>query len=90
MGERPSSKRHGATPPVPTPPLVVRAEACLEEHHARWENVFHTVTVRFSTWDIGHKLSDRDHLAARNIEERYEDDLRELASGTRYSLISKR
>ena len=29
-------------------------------HHPRWENVFKTVTVWLSTWDIGHAVSKLD------------------------------
>jgi pterin-4a-carbinolamine dehydratase len=40
-------------------------------HHPRWENVFRTVTVRLSTFDIGHRPSERDRLCARMIEGLY-------------------
>jgi pterin-4a-carbinolamine dehydratase len=40
-------------------------------HHPRWENVFRTVTVWLSTWDIGHRPSDRDLKAAQMLEEAY-------------------
>jgi pterin-4a-carbinolamine dehydratase len=30
------------------------------QHHPRWENVWRTVSIWLSTWDIGHKLSDLD------------------------------
>ncbi len=58
-------------------------------HHPRWENVFRTVTVHFSTWDIGHRPSDRDHRAAVNIEQRYEEFMRDLGRGDRYEVIAK-
>ncbi|MEJ1962994.1 MAG: 4a-hydroxytetrahydrobiopterin dehydratase [Gammaproteobacteria bacterium] len=40
-------------------------------HHPRWENVFRTVTVRLSTFDIGHRPSERDQVCARMIERLY-------------------
>lgn len=40
-------------------------------HHPRWENVFRTVTVRLSTFDIGHRPSERDQVCARMIERAY-------------------
>ncbi|MBY0562981.1 MAG: 4a-hydroxytetrahydrobiopterin dehydratase [Hyphomonadaceae bacterium] len=40
-------------------------------HHPRWENVFRTVTVWLSTWDIGHRPSDRDWKAAQMLEDIY-------------------
>jgi pterin-4a-carbinolamine dehydratase len=55
-------------------------------HHPRWENVFCTVTVHFSTWDIGHRPSDRDHRAAKNIEREYEEFMRQLGRGIRYEV----
>jgi pterin-4a-carbinolamine dehydratase len=30
------------------------------QHHPRWENIWRTVSVWLSTWDIGHKPSDLD------------------------------
>jgi pterin-4a-carbinolamine dehydratase len=36
-----------------------------------WENVFRTVTVRLSTFDIGHRPSERDQVCARMIERAY-------------------
>lgn len=40
-------------------------------HHPRWENVFRTVTVWLSTWDIGHRPSDRDWKTAQMLEDVY-------------------
>ena len=35
------------------------------QHHPRWENVWRTVSVWLSTWDIGHQPSELDlELAA--------------------------
>ena len=44
-------------------------------HHPRWENVFRTVTVWLSTWDIGHRPSDRDWKEALMLEELYKSYL---------------
>jgi pterin-4a-carbinolamine dehydratase len=38
------------------------------EHHPRWENIWRTVTIGLSTWDIGHKPSQLDVDLAREIE----------------------
>lgn len=46
------------------------------EHHPRWENLWRSVSVHLSTWDIGHKPSQLDlDLAA------YLDDLRRQYPG---------
>lgn len=39
------------------------------QHHPRWENIWRTVTVWLSTWDIGHKPSRLDIELARFLEE---------------------
>jgi pterin-4a-carbinolamine dehydratase len=44
-------------------------------HHPRWENVFRTVTVWLSTWDIGHRPSDRDWKCASMLEDLYKQYL---------------
>lgn len=41
------------------------------EHHPRWENIWRTVTICLSTWDIGHKPSQLDVDLAREIERVY-------------------
>ena len=38
------------------------------QHHPRWENIWRTVTVSLSTWDIGHKPSRLDVELAREME----------------------
>jgi pterin-4a-carbinolamine dehydratase len=43
------------------------------DHHPRWENVWRTLIVRVTTWDIGHQLSDRDSVLARYLERLYKD-----------------
>ncbi len=45
------------------------------DHHPRWENVFKTVTVHYTSFDIGHRLSDRDYSSARMIERCYREFL---------------
>ena len=38
------------------------------QHHPRWENVWRSVTVWLSTWDIGHKPSKLDLDLAKHLE----------------------
>lgn len=40
-------------------------------HHPRWENLWKRVRVYTTTWDIGHKISDRDLQLARYLEKIY-------------------
>ena len=42
-------------------------------HHPRWENQWRTVTVYFTTWDIGNKISELDIKLARTLDELYQD-----------------
>ena len=39
------------------------------DHHPRWENIWRTVLVWLSTWDIGHKPSILDLELARYLED---------------------
>ena len=39
------------------------------DHHPRWENIWRTVLVRLSTWDIGHKPSVLDLELAGYLEQ---------------------
>ena len=41
------------------------------QHHPRWENIWRTVSVWLSTWDIGHKPSKLDVDLAREMERIY-------------------
>ena len=41
------------------------------QHHPRWENIWRTVSVWLSTWDIGHKPSQLDVDLAREMERIY-------------------
>jgi pterin-4a-carbinolamine dehydratase len=40
-------------------------------HHPRWENIWRTVTVWLSTWDIGHRPSRLDIELATYLDELY-------------------
>lgn len=37
-------------------------------HHPRWENVWKTVNVYLTTWDVGHRISDRDIQLAKFLD----------------------
>ena len=39
------------------------------EHHPRWENIWRTVSVWLTTWDIGQKPTVLDLQLARYLEE---------------------
>lgn len=40
-------------------------------HHPRWENVWKTLTVYTTTWDIGYKISDRDLQLAKYLDREF-------------------
>lgn len=40
-------------------------------HHPRWENLWRTVTVWLSTWDIKHRVSRLDILLAKELDRIY-------------------
>ena len=42
-------------------------------HHPIWENIWRTVRIFLSTWDIDHRISDRDVQLAKYFERSYED-----------------
>lgn len=42
-------------------------------HHPRWENIWKTIRVFLTTWDIGHHISDRDIQLARYFDRAYSD-----------------
>ncbi len=42
-------------------------------HHPRWENIWKTIRVFLTTWDIGHQISDRDVQLARYFERAYNE-----------------
>ena len=41
------------------------------EHHPRWENTWRYLTVRLTSWDIGHKITDRDYVTAKFLDRLY-------------------
>ena len=43
-----------------------------KQHHPEWENVWRTLRVRFTTWDIGQKVSYLDFEIARYMDGEYE------------------
>jgi pterin-4a-carbinolamine dehydratase len=45
----------------------------IANHHPRWENIFKTLRVFLTTWDIGHRISDRDVQLAMYFERAYAD-----------------
>ncbi len=42
-------------------------------HHPRWENIWRTLNVYLTTWDIGHSISDRDIQLAKYLDHAYSD-----------------
>jgi pterin-4a-carbinolamine dehydratase len=48
-------------------------------HHPRWENVFRTVYVYLTTWDLGHKVSHLDVTLAGFLDRQYDQYLRSTA-----------
>ncbi|AFZ17920.1 4a-hydroxytetrahydrobiopterin dehydratase [Allocoleopsis franciscana] len=42
-------------------------------HHPRWENIWKTVDVYLSTWDIEHQISDRDIQLAKYFDKAFSD-----------------
>src|SRR5206468_3780628 len=40
-------------------------------HHPRWENIFKTVYVSLSTWDLGHRVSHLDVTLAGFLDRQY-------------------
>lgn len=43
----------------------------IQNHHPRWENIWRTVRVWLTTWDIGHRISDRDVQLAKYFDTAY-------------------
>jgi pterin-4a-carbinolamine dehydratase len=41
-------------------------------HHPRWENIFRTLRVYLTTWDIGHRISHLDIQLAQYLNRAYE------------------
>ena len=42
-------------------------------HHPRWENIFHTLRVYLTTWDIGHRISQLDVQLAQLFDRVYRE-----------------
>jgi pterin-4a-carbinolamine dehydratase len=40
----------------------------IANHHPRWENIWKTLTVSLTTWNIDHKVSDRDIQLAKYFD----------------------
>lgn len=45
----------------------------IANHHPRWENIWKTLRVYLSTWDISHKITDRDIQLARYFDQAYKE-----------------
>lgn len=54
--------------------LMVECGEFIEKvnHHPRWENVYRTLRVNISTWDIGHKVSYSDVSLAKVLDDVYQ------------------
>jgi len=39
------------------------------QHHPRWENQYRSVTVHFSTWEVGSRVTEQDFEAARQMDD---------------------
>ncbi len=44
-------------------------------HHPHWENIFRTVYVHLTTFDVGHRITDRDIQLAKYFDKEYGDYL---------------
>jgi pterin-4a-carbinolamine dehydratase len=45
----------------------------IANHHPRWEDIWATLRVYLTTWDIGHRISDRDIQLAKYFETAYSE-----------------
>lgn len=43
----------------------------IANHHPRWENIWRTLRVYLTTWNIGHNVSDRDIQLAKYFDSAY-------------------
>jgi len=41
------------------------------DHHPRWENIYKTLRVYLTTWEIGHRISQRDVQLAQYFDRAY-------------------
>jgi pterin-4a-carbinolamine dehydratase len=56
------------------------AKGCdIANHHPRWENVWKTLRVYLTTWNIGHRISDRDVQLAKYFGAAYEEFTQQMA-----------
>jgi pterin-4a-carbinolamine dehydratase len=54
--------------------MVEVAPGCdIATHHPRWENIWRTTRVYLTTFDIGHRISDRDVQLAKYFDRAYAD-----------------
>jgi len=42
-------------------------------HHPRWENIWKSLRVYLTTWDIGQRLTDRDIQLAKYLDAAFND-----------------
>lgn len=47
-------------------------------HHPRIENTWRELTLTFTTWDVGHRLTELDVQAAETVERRYQAFVNQL------------
>jgi pterin-4a-carbinolamine dehydratase len=45
----------------------------IANHHPRWQNIWQTLMVYLTTWNIGHKISDRDIQLAKYFDNSYQE-----------------
>lgn len=50
-------------------------------HHPRWENVYRTLRVALSTWDIGHRISYADAMLAQAFDRTFDAHRTPTTSG---------
>jgi pterin-4a-carbinolamine dehydratase len=54
--------------------MFMVAKGCdILNHHPRWENIWKTLRVYLTTWNIEHRISDRDIQLAKYFDAAYED-----------------
>ena len=54
---------------------VVADFADKSNHHPQWENIFKTLTIDLTTWDIGHRISNLDMMLAAFVDRTYDEYL---------------
>jgi len=53
----------------------------IANHHPRWENIWATLRVYLTTWNIDHKISDRDLQLAKYFDSSYRDFMKSRTDG---------